>query len=282
MSVAQKYANMGPEIGDLIQIVDADLRSVLSDDNVYRMAASEAFPFYNKTHLISLQFPARSADVCLFYVYFPVGLKDCVFYHLDIWNASLFFQVVGVPVTLNGDHKNQFVQPNVGFDTICKVNSQLISNVCTYALSAKKYYYFIRLMGRKASHVALECTLQSHPNMVILGEEVAASKLTIFNLTEQICDAVQARAEQAAFWSFVLTSSKHYLGKCGCVWFDRSEAKDREIVARKLREHVEGADNNPLFIFPEGMSVNNHYSVMFKKVLSKNNNDHVCPLFIYY
>ncbi|KAK9269834.1 hypothetical protein L1049_025407 [Liquidambar formosana] len=105
-------------------------------------------------------------------------------------------KVVGVPVTLNGDLKNQFVETNVGFDTICKVNSQLISNVCTDALSAEKYYYFIRLMGRKASHVALECTLQSHPNMVILGEEVAASKLTLFDLTKQICDAVQARAEQ--------------------------------------------------------------------------------------
>lgn len=105
-------------------------------------------------------------------------------------------KVVGVPVTLNGDLKNQFVETNVGFDTICKVNSQLISNVCTDALSAEKYYYFIRLMGRKASHVALECTLQSHPNMVILGEEVAASKLTLFDITKQICDAVEARAVQ--------------------------------------------------------------------------------------
>ncbi|XP_052201149.1 pyrophosphate--fructose 6-phosphate 1-phosphotransferase subunit alpha [Diospyros lotus] len=113
-------------------------------------------------------------------------------------------KVVGVPVTLNGDLKNQFVETNVGFDTICKVNSQLISNVCTDALSAEKYYYFIRLMGRKASHVALECTLQSHPNMVILGEEVAASKLTLFDLTKQICDAVQARAEKDKYHGVIL------------------------------------------------------------------------------
>ncbi|AQK54724.1 Pyrophosphate--fructose 6-phosphate 1-phosphotransferase subunit alpha [Zea mays] len=110
--------------------------------------------------------------------------------------AKCATKVVGVPVTLNGDLKNQFVETTVGFDTICKVNAQLISNVCTDALSAEKYYYFIRLMGRKASHVALECALQSHPNMVILGEEVAASKLTIFDITKQICDAVQARAEK--------------------------------------------------------------------------------------
>ena len=113
-------------------------------------------------------------------------------------------KVVGVPATLNGDLKNQFVESNVGFDTICKVNSQLISNVCTDALSAEKYYYFIRLMGRKASHVALECTLQSHPNMVILGEEVAASKLTHFDLTKQICDVVQARAEQDKYHGVIL------------------------------------------------------------------------------
>lgn len=113
-------------------------------------------------------------------------------------------KVVGVPVTLNGDLKNQFVEANVGFDTICKVNSQLISNVCTDALSAEKYYYFIRLMGRKASHVALECTLQSHPNMVILGEEVAASKLTLFDLTKQLCDAVQVRAEQDKYHGVIL------------------------------------------------------------------------------
>ncbi|KAF7829454.1 pyrophosphate--fructose 6-phosphate 1-phosphotransferase subunit alpha [Senna tora] len=113
-------------------------------------------------------------------------------------------KVVGVPVTLNGDLKNQFVETNVGFDTICKVNSQLISNVCTDALSAEKYYYFIRLMGRKASHVALECSLQSHPNMVILGEEVAASKLTLFDLTTQICDAVQAREKQDKYHGVLL------------------------------------------------------------------------------
>ncbi|KAF8657480.1 hypothetical protein HU200_060041 [Digitaria exilis] len=113
-------------------------------------------------------------------------------------------KVVGVPVTLNGDLKNQFVETTVGFDTICKVNSQLISNVCTDALSAEKYYYFIRLMGRKASHVALECALQSHPNMVILGEEVSMSKLTISDITKQICDALQARAETDKYHGVVL------------------------------------------------------------------------------
>ncbi|KAJ1289144.1 hypothetical protein BS78_02G142300 [Paspalum vaginatum] len=105
-------------------------------------------------------------------------------------------KVIGVPVTLSGDLKNQFVETTVGFDTVSKVNSQLISNVCLDAVSAGKYYYFVRLMGGKASHVALECALQAHPNMVILGEEVALSKLTLKEITNKICDGVEARAAQ--------------------------------------------------------------------------------------
>ncbi|XVE56306.1 hypothetical protein DITRI_Ditri03aG0228100 [Diplodiscus trichospermus] len=99
-------------------------------------------------------------------------------------------KVVGVPVTLNGDLKNQFVETDVGFDTICKVNSQLISNVCTDALSAEK----VSCLQPKMVSIGLVFTLISWH--VILGEEVAASKLTLFDITKQICDAVQARAEQ--------------------------------------------------------------------------------------
>lgn len=113
-------------------------------------------------------------------------------------------KVVGIPVTIDGDLKNQFVETNVGFDTTCKVYSQLISNICTDALSAEKYYYFIRLMGRQASHVSLECTLQSQSNMVLLGEEVANSKMTLFDVTMQICDAIQARGEQGKNYGVVL------------------------------------------------------------------------------
>ncbi|XP_010275338.1 PREDICTED: pyrophosphate--fructose 6-phosphate 1-phosphotransferase subunit alpha-like [Nelumbo nucifera] len=113
-------------------------------------------------------------------------------------------KVVGVPVTIYGDLKNQFVEANVGFDTTCKVNAQLVSNICTDALSAEKYYYFIRVMGRRTSHVVLECALQSNPNMFILSEEVASSKLTLFDITKRICDAVQDRAEQDKYHGVIL------------------------------------------------------------------------------
>lgn len=105
-------------------------------------------------------------------------------------------KVLTVPCTIDCDLKNQFVEVSVGFDTACKVYSQLISNICTDALSAEKYYYFIRLMGLKASHIALECALQSQANMVILGEQVAASKLTLFDITNKICDAIADRSAE--------------------------------------------------------------------------------------
>nr|CAB3453069.1 unnamed protein product [Digitaria exilis]CAB3456748.1 unnamed protein product [Digitaria exilis] len=118
--------------------------------------------------------------------------------------AETFTKHNCVPVTLSGDLKNQFVETTVGFDTVCKVNSQLIGNVCLDAVSAGKYYYFVRLMGGKASHVAFECALQSHPNMVILGEEVALSKLTLMEITNKICDGVEARAAQGKYHGVLL------------------------------------------------------------------------------
>lgn len=114
--------------------------------------------------------------------------------------------VVGVPVTLEGDLKNEFVETDVGFDTVCKFSSQIIGNICLDALSAGKYYFFVRLIGKEASHVALECSFQSHPNLVIIGEEVATSNMTLSQVTNRICDAVQARAEKGKYHGVILLS----------------------------------------------------------------------------
>lgn len=114
--------------------------------------------------------------------------------------------VVGVPVTLEGDLKNEFVETDVGFDTVCKFSSQIIGNICLDALSAGKYYFFVRLMGKESSHVALECSFQSHPNMVILGEEVATSNMTLSQVTNRICDAVQVRAEKGKYHGVIVLS----------------------------------------------------------------------------
>ncbi|KVI07575.1 Phosphofructokinase domain-containing protein [Cynara cardunculus var. scolymus] len=93
--------------------------------------------------------------------------------------AKCSTKVVGVPVTLNGDLKNQFVEANVGFDTICKVNSQLISNVCTDALSAEKYYYFIRLMDKNHGVILLpEGLIESIPELLLHPESDDSAQLS--------------------------------------------------------------------------------------------------------
>lgn len=79
--------------------------------------------------------------------------------------------VVGVPKTIDGDLKNKYIETSFGFDTACKTYSEMIGNILKDTLSAKKYWYFIKLMGRSASHITLECALQTHPNLTLIAEE---------------------------------------------------------------------------------------------------------------
>ena len=103
-------------------------------------------------------------------------------------------QVVGCPKTIDGDLKNEYIEASFGFDTACRVYSELIGNIGRDANSAKKYWHFIKLMGRSASHIALECALQTHPNAAIISEEVAAKKSTIGEIVDYIAGIVAARA----------------------------------------------------------------------------------------
>ena len=113
-------------------------------------------------------------------------------------------KVIGVPKTIDGDLKNQFIECSFGFDSACKTYSELIGNVLCDALSQKKYYFFIKLMGRSASHIALECALQTQPNLALIGEEVEAKKLTIADITNLIADMVCRRAEKKKEYGAIL------------------------------------------------------------------------------
>ena len=88
-------------------------------------------------------------------------------------------QVIGCPKTIDGDLKNEMIETSFGFDTACKVYSELIGNIQRDASSAKKYWHFIRLMGRSASHITLECALQSQPNITLISEEVEGKNLSL-------------------------------------------------------------------------------------------------------
>lgn len=113
-------------------------------------------------------------------------------------------RVVGVPKTIDGDLKNDFIELSFGFDTACKTYSEIIGNMARDSLSAKKYYYFIKMMGRSASHIVLECAMQTHPNLALIGEEAAERKKTIRQLTEEICDLICQRSEQGKNYGLIL------------------------------------------------------------------------------
>lgn len=104
-------------------------------------------------------------------------------------------RVIGVPKTIDGDLKNEYIEASFGFDTATKTYSELIGNIGRDANSAKKYWHFIKLMGRSASHIALECALQTHPNICLISEEVAEKKQTLGDIVNQIVDVVVKRSE---------------------------------------------------------------------------------------
>ncbi|KAL6911460.1 hypothetical protein ACP4OV_000265 [Aristida adscensionis] len=119
-------------------------------------------------------------------------------------SRNLKTRVIGCPKTIDGDLKCKEVPTSFGFDTACKIYSEMIGNVMTDARSSGKYYHFVRLMGRAASHITLECALQTHPNIALIGEEVAAKKQTLKNVTDYITDIICKRAELGYNYGVIL------------------------------------------------------------------------------
>ncbi len=103
-------------------------------------------------------------------------------------------QVIGCPKTIDGDLKNEDIECSFGFDTATKTYSELIGNIERDANSAKKYWHFVKVMGRSASHVALECALETQPNICLISEEVAAKKMSLSQIADYIADSVANRA----------------------------------------------------------------------------------------
>ena len=103
-------------------------------------------------------------------------------------------QVIGCPKTIDGDLKNEDIEASFGFDTATKTYSEVIGNIERDANSAKKYWHFVKVMGRSASHVALECALETQPNICLIGEEVKAKKMSLSQIADQVADSVAKRA----------------------------------------------------------------------------------------
>ena len=121
---------------------------------------------------------------------------------LQAKNAGI--QVIGVPKTIDGDLKTDEIEISFGFDTATKTYSELIGNIGRDANSAKKYYHFIKLMGRSATHVALEVALQTQPNVTLISEEVAEKKMSLAQIVNYLVDVVVKRAENGKDFGLVL------------------------------------------------------------------------------
>ena len=119
-------------------------------------------------------------------------------------NAGLATRVIGVPKTIDGDLKNSMIETSFGFDTATKTYSELIGNIERDANSAKKYWHFIKLMGRSASHIALECGLETRANICLISEEIEAKKMTLRQITEDICAVIAARADNGENFGVIL------------------------------------------------------------------------------
>ena len=113
-------------------------------------------------------------------------------------------QVIGCPKTIDGDLKNEQIETSFGFDTATKTYSEVIGNIERDCNSARKYWHFIKLMGRSASHIALECALQTQPNICLISEKIEAKDLTLNDIVEQIASTVAYRASQGNNFGVVL------------------------------------------------------------------------------
>lgn len=113
-------------------------------------------------------------------------------------------QVIGCPKTIDGDLKNEMIETSFGFDTACKVYSEVIGNIQRDCNSARKYWHFIKLMGRSASHIGLECALQTQPNIAIISEEVEAKNMSLDDVITYVAKIVANRAADGNNFGTVL------------------------------------------------------------------------------
>jgi diphosphate--fructose-6-phosphate 1-phosphotransferase len=123
-------------------------------------------------------------------------LTDGVYLSQYFVEEQIDTSVVVVPCSVDGNIHHKYIQTSIGFDTASKVYSQLIGNMLTDSASAVKYWYFIRLMGKEPSHLALECALQTCPNMVIVSEECNDRKESLQEIVSRICDTICERSTQ--------------------------------------------------------------------------------------
>lgn len=149
-------------------------------------------------------------------------------------------QVIGVPKTIDGDLRNPYVEISFGFDTACKIYSETIGNLARDALSAKKHYYFVKLMGRSASHIALECALQTHANLTLIGEEVSHSQMNLQQVIAHLCDLICERAKNGKDYGVILIPEGliEFIPDCRLLISELNKLVTRDLDQKNILESL--------------------------------------------
>ncbi|MBQ6031644.1 MAG: diphosphate--fructose-6-phosphate 1-phosphotransferase [Prevotella sp.] len=175
-------------------------------------------------------------------------------------------QVIGCPKTIDGDLKNSQIETSFGFDTATKTYSELIGNIERDCNSARKYWHFIKLMGRSASHIALECALQCQPNICLISEEVEAKDQSLNDIVEQIATAVANRAAQGKNFGIVLIPEGliEFIPDIGrliqelndllAAHGDDYKDLDKDAQRAYILEHLSAENANTFATLPEGVA----------------------------
>ena len=184
----------------------------------------------------------------------------CVLAEYYLKNKS-GIQVIGVPKTIDGDLKNEMIEASFGFDTATKVYSEVIGNIERDANSAKKYWHFIKLMGRSASHVTLECALKTQPNIALIGEEVEQKNQSLDDIVTYIAKVVKERADQGMNFGVALIPE-------GLIEFIPAIKKLiqelNDMIAANQKEFDKISDNDKIKFISEHLSKEN--AALFKSL----------------
>ena len=163
-------------------------------------------------------------------------------------------QVIGVPKTIDGDLKNEMIETSFGFDTATKVYSEVVGNIERDANSAKKYWHFVKLMGRSASHVTLECALKTQPNIALIGEEVEQKNESLDDIVTYIATVVKNRADQGMNYGVALIPE-------GLIEFIPAIKKLiqelNDMIAANQKEFDKISDNDKINFIKEHLSKEN-------------------------
>ncbi len=154
-------------------------------------------------------------------------------------------QVIGLPKTIDGDMRNEYIEASFGFDTAAKTYSQLVSNVCRDSASGRKYYHFVKLMGRSASHVALEVALQVQPTITLISEEIQERNFSLNDIINKICLVIAARAEKGINYGVVVIPE----GLLQFVNEFQTFFKDMEELMRKYNDAIESMPDKDKYPF---------------------------------